>query len=40
MFGSTRQIEKIEVDMAQLELSSDSDDDASDKKNSTMSRLQ
>ena len=44
LFGSTKQIEKIEVDMAQLELSSDSDSNNcnsdSDKKNSTLSRLQ
>ena len=41
MFASTKQIEKIEVDMAALELSDDSEqDEASDKKNSTMSRLQ
>ena len=41
MFGSTKQIDKIEVDMAQLELSEDSDqEDPSGKKNSTMSRLQ
>ena len=41
LLTSTKQVEKIEVDMAQLELSEDSSegDEPSSKKNSTMSRL-
>ena len=39
LLTSTKQVERIEVDMAQLELSDDSSDGSSNKKNSTMSRL-